>query len=292
MNSHRNKLNIIGNGFDLANGVRSSYSDFRRYLLKDKGTGKTIYSAIETLLSPNEDWSDFEYSLANMDRGVMMDVFDDVFHTFIPTEDTDDNEFSYGEYYAAIEAGMVLPHAIMYDMPIYFHKWLRQLRPSGPKWRCPIWLYKDATYLNFNYTELLETRYGIPRDRILYIHGDRRGKKENIILGHGDDCYDNFKRWWESVKDKPEYQKTVLNRKGKKIPNRRASYLVYGTDDDENKPWRSAIQYYALDKASQEIEEYFEPEFDTTSKVKCNSWTCWAMKKYRCSCMLFHVLQT
>ncbi|MGO4179670.1 AbiH family protein [Paenibacillus sp. TAF43_2] len=40
---------------------------------------------------------------------------------------------------------------------------------------------RDALYLNFNYSEFLETLYGVPKNNDLYIHSDRRGQNKKLI---------------------------------------------------------------------------------------------------------------
>ncbi len=36
----------------------------------------------------------------------------------------------------------------------------------------------------FHYTEFLETMYSVPSNNIIYIHGCRKNKKQELILGH------------------------------------------------------------------------------------------------------------
>lgn len=59
-------------------------------------------------------------------------------------------------------------------------------------------LFRNSKMLCFNYTEFVETMYGVPSENVCYIHGSRKRKKgrptEKLILGHlpgaSDDAYD------------------------------------------------------------------------------------------------------
>ena len=62
------KLFIIGNGFDLATGYETSYSNFKDYLA-EKGAKYSIsgFSLIELLTEDDFDlWKNFEENLANL----------------------------------------------------------------------------------------------------------------------------------------------------------------------------------------------------------------------------------
>jgi hypothetical protein len=43
----------------------------------------------------------------------------------------------------------------------------------------------SARFPSFNYTPTLERVYGVPRDRILHIHGYSADLRQTLILGHG-----------------------------------------------------------------------------------------------------------
>ena len=60
-----NVLYIIGNGFDLHHGVASSYASFCKWLKKHDFE---LYDLYETVCSYDALWSDFETSMAYVDR--------------------------------------------------------------------------------------------------------------------------------------------------------------------------------------------------------------------------------
>lgn len=256
-------LYIIGNGFDLANGVRSSYWNFRDYAKTCGIDGRNLVDTMETYLHHPNLWGDFESALATIDRGELMTGVEAMSEAIMTTMDEDDDDFSYADYYASIDAGLEPVRAITEDLPRIFYKWLKTLKPLPPRWECPIELDSDARYIDFNYTEFLETLYGIPSENILYIHG-RRGKgQDQIVLGHGEDPDDNYDRWWSSVKDTGEYRPSRHGKKGRRIKNRSLAYLQYGDGSIDEKAWRSNAQYHMAEEAGARIEGYFD---DTRKK--------------------------
>ena len=184
-------LYIIGNGFDLANGVRSSYRDFREHLLSLGPEGVRMAVVLESYLGASPDlWGDFEESLGFMDRGMAMDAVDDAF-------DVD------GDAECSVESGLSDMVSIEEDLPRFFLSWLRTLRAEGPVWEPPVPLERDARYIDFNYTDLLESRYGIPRGNILYIHGSVAEGGDGIVMGHGSDPGRSYGGWVSSRGDDP-----------------------------------------------------------------------------------------
>ena len=111
-----------------------------------------------------------------------------------------------------------------------------------------------ARYINFNYTEFLETLYGINKKNILYIHGNRRNKKEKLIIGHGHTSEEMFDKWYEE-------------HKGMKISSNDIVSLAYFYDGKSYKKWRSQSRYNAAMKALDRIEEYYDISAKKTQDV-------------------------
>lgn len=159
--SSRHTLYIIGNGFDLANGVRSSYRDFAKFLKKQGRDGHYLYDTMEFYLGSAPDlWGDFEASLAYLDRGKAMDSVDIIQGDLLDVKDPEDENFSAAEYFATIEMGLANLTNIQEMLLELFFKWVKTLDSDKPVWKCPVKLDYDGRYINFNYTEFLETRYG------------------------------------------------------------------------------------------------------------------------------------
>jgi hypothetical protein len=73
---------------------------------------------------------------------------------------------------------------IMRELPKRFRKWVSTLKTPNSTKPLEDILSKQSTFINFNYTESLERIYGVPKKNVWYIHGDRRDKKKELILGH------------------------------------------------------------------------------------------------------------
>lgn len=73
------------------------------------------------------------------------------------------------------------------ELPQRFRKWVETLS-IGTADRPLENMFQSGKVLCFNYTEFVETLYGIPKENVCYIHGCRRKKKyhpkERLVLGH------------------------------------------------------------------------------------------------------------
>ena len=58
------KLYVIGNGFDLWHGIPSSYAQFKEYVRR---YDRDLFDAVDSYLPADEDWSDIESALADVD---------------------------------------------------------------------------------------------------------------------------------------------------------------------------------------------------------------------------------
>ncbi len=175
-------LFIVGNGFDIMHGVPSSYWDFQKTL----GKSSELRFHLETYLRVEADklWYNFEESLSHIDAGMMLDVMD----MWLDTFDVYKNKASsMAELHCAIDAAMLPMQIITEQLPRRFRSWVESLRGDGTK-PCEHLLSGESLYLNFNYTDFLETLYNVSKSNIKYIHGCRRKEKyhpkEQLVLGH------------------------------------------------------------------------------------------------------------
>lgn len=169
-------LYIIGNGFDIMHGAKSSYWDFQKTI----GKHSEFRFHLETYLKCENLWGNFEDSLSHLDAGVMLDVVDmwlDNFGAYSPTASASD-------FYAAIDTAMSPIQVITHNLPKRFRQWVNTLSVEEEKKPFHAQIEPNARFLNFNYTEFLETVYGVKNSRINYIHGCRKNKRESLILGH------------------------------------------------------------------------------------------------------------
>lgn len=173
-------LYIIGNGFDIIHGVKSSYWNFQSTL----GKNSSLRFALETYLSTDDLWGNFEESLGHLNAGGMLDMMD----MWLDNFDAYDPDAQAADYFAAIDTAMGPANTIMNELPKRFRKWIEKVEITNHS--KSVKLNTRAEFLNFNYTEFLETEYGVNREHILYIHGCRKdrdpksGHRIPIVLGH------------------------------------------------------------------------------------------------------------
>lgn len=169
-----NTLYIVGNGFDLMHRVPSSYYYFRDSL----GKKNRLRDTIETALTAEDIWADFENALGSLNLDLMagrhtVDMWLDDFGFY---EDGGAAEFN-----MAVEAAAAPVSSLVEKLQPAFHRWVNSLKIGTDDKPLADLIHPDGKVLNFNYTEFVETLYGV--HDICYIHGSRK-KKEKLILGH------------------------------------------------------------------------------------------------------------
>ena len=254
----KDTLVIVGNGFDLAHGIPSSYYSFKKSV---KGLAKV---ALELYIDCEDLWGDFENNLAYLDREkVLWSMWE--MKSDYGVLDEEDEDFSAADFFASIEDGAWGINAIINDLPKCFRKWINSLVLNG---KPPIYdLPKNAKYLTFNYTETLESVYGIDDNQVNHIHGDRRDEKSKLVLGHGHDVDKVFDDWWNKNKDSKEFQPYRYGRKGRRFKNDNPVYLAYFLDDERKGNWHSQTNYDYIENCIRIIEDYYEGSAKKTNEV-------------------------
>lgn len=243
-------LCIIGNGFDLAHGVKSSYYDFRNFL----GENSDLREIMEAYISKPDIWGDFENSLAHLDREMLINDIDDTLTDF-NVKDDDDDDFSAADYHLAIEWAAMPAIMIEQELPVEFRKWINKLPAANNSNPLKQIINTNARFINFNYTELLETIYGVEHKNILYIHGCRKNKKEELVLGHGYNPDKLYDEWHECNEPRCKSQNNPAK-------------LAYFSDEDESlDEYKSPIRYYAIQETQQRVEEYYDNSAKKTQDV-------------------------
>lgn len=162
-------LIVVGNGFDLANELPTSYEDFRLFL---KCRNDLSVLSLEKLFPKKINgkmllWSDFEEALARPNKRQLNEL-----HELMNT----------------LEENHTWLVDILRDT---FVKWIEDICFYGPTQldkTHPFYSYlkKDNLYLSFNYTETLERFYDI--QNVLHIHGCpiHNGEETHdcVVFGH------------------------------------------------------------------------------------------------------------
>ena len=166
----RKRLFIIGNGFDLANGINTSYRSFYSYLKQNDYETFNLTCALfwDQYDETDSLWSDFEANLSAF-NSTSFDIDVD-----IQTLDI--------EHVAVADAKIArVIDAWKKNLYVMFKSWIRDIF-QGIVTVEPLANNTDI-FLNFNYTATLELLYGIPSHNILHIHNSI--ENDTLILGHG-----------------------------------------------------------------------------------------------------------
>lgn len=168
----KNRLYIIGNGFDLAHGLPTRYNpDFKEVATRNE-TNNLFW---ELYQSENPDiWSDFENLLAKPD----FDSLSEIFNGYYP-DYTSDHESDRDSIITQTDISGKLGESL-YEFASNAERTLKAIKP--------ITYYEklfsaEARFLSFNYTHTLEDIYGIQTEKILHIHGEVGGDNK-LIMGY------------------------------------------------------------------------------------------------------------
>lgn len=194
------RLYIIGNGFDLHHGLKTSYGAYKEYL---KNKNRISYDEYENIVRMNNDtidaWTDIENSLnlnyakilsSYVDRDEVEALVKDR-RTSILTARYNESEDYYGDdesdslndvlpgmgdmsivsmYGQYLNKEVELATEFIYDFTgIHLYNWLKNIDYS--KVKADLLIEKDAKFVSFNYIDTLEDYYDISSENVLHIHG-------------------------------------------------------------------------------------------------------------------------
>lgn len=169
------KLYIIGNGFDMAHGIDSSYSNFESYLWK-KHAGDMYQIDFFNENAQCDLWTDFEAALGSLDINAITPGLEAEARRNEPEEIGRQSN----QMVDIVSQGC---EALMKIYKTFFEEWVEQIDISGTE--AFVELDKSALFFTFNYTETLEEVYGVPENRILHIHNCRTSSSyDSLIVGH------------------------------------------------------------------------------------------------------------
>ena len=163
MNTKKDTLYIIGNGFDLHHGLNTSYKNFRdNVVLKAPNLWKQLIDIYGDDVTKDMWWSDFEAKLADINYNHLLNS---------------DNGVAMG--------GMKVQNFLTGQLPPLFGKWINSIKlnilPENE-----VDIDKDALFFTFNYSLVLEKKYKVNKDNIWHIHNSIE-EVDSIIVGHDSD---------------------------------------------------------------------------------------------------------
>ena len=168
-----NTLFIIGNGFDLAHGIKSSYWNFREWLGNNRSN---LIGMMDIFFSNQRDvWSSIEQALGEYNEESILD--------YCRPDEEFDYDHSLSSSARVEDSPMTFFQPVLEEFRDAFRDWVDSIEIRGIKK-----LYRlnpDSRYLSFNYTDTLETEYGITPNQVTHIHGSRLNDEEYII-GHNN----------------------------------------------------------------------------------------------------------
>lgn len=182
-------LYIIGNGFDLHHGIHSSYRYFRAWL---QTHDRNLYRMLVRLCPAEVLWWNFEEALAHLNRSFLLDSAS----IWLP-DNWDEDKDSYSELYYAEDHARNDGENLWDDIVKAFRKWVYTIKWEKDSDSKKLMLDTYARFITFNYTTFLESRYGVDRKQILYIHGKQTDSKNPPIIGHRD--IDTFDEWYKTA---------------------------------------------------------------------------------------------
>ena len=206
------KLFIIGNGFDIAHNLPTSYDNFRQYLIDEypdadqSGSaipetytgkdGEDLFANANDLVgfflyvisnaeSDGDNWCNIENSLGDLDFSSFLDDWGDY-------NGDDDNPWH--EVYRNQDNASEIAKSIL-EITTYFSEWRDTIKIDNieplPKFRDLINAEKDF-FLTFNYTMTLEELYDAKK--VCHIHGKQDGQ---LLFGHGNNS-SNYEYYMEN----------------------------------------------------------------------------------------------
>lgn len=207
------KLFIIGNGFDLAHGMKTKYSDFRQFLIDNYLNGEympyTFCDVPQTTLMPDGDelyndvdvvksilkvlddtegvdWNEVEDSLGCLQYSHFLDDYGEY--------NPEDDNYIRDTYCRNQDASKQLCGAIC-QINNYFQEWVKTIKiATTPKKEfMELISQQNDLFLNFNYTSTLQDLYNIKK--VCHIHGTVNDK---IYFGHGESYCpsEEYEKYW------------------------------------------------------------------------------------------------
>ena len=188
-NKMTDTLYIIGNGFDLHHGLRTSYANFRDdYAHKKCKLWNSLTTIFGDKLNDNMWWSDFENQLGQIDYSYGMDSHRGIVPWILEIENLLKNE-----------------------IPPLFGYWLKDINVRVAVDE-ELGINPSADFFTFNYTMLLEKAYLVDNNNVWHIHrsiDDYIKKGENPIVGHDSTLAEQASRFNEFRKTHPDFRPDI-----------------------------------------------------------------------------------
>lgn len=179
------QLYVLGNGFDLAHRLPTTYSDFRDYLEeKDWEYLWRVESFYELSSDCSREraldylWKNFEYNLGVFDGDNLID------QALSMDLGLDGGDFDIKD---TLDGHWEREYDYIKNLQSLLKEWVETINIEDILHRTNSIQIQNSLFLNFNYTLLLEEVYLIPKNQVLHIHGSIDEEYgEEPVIGHGN----------------------------------------------------------------------------------------------------------
>lgn len=172
------KLYIIGNGFDIHHGLKTQYRDYKKYLKqKDSQLVEDFDEFLDCYNIRKEDiqnWSDLEVYTQNI-------YCVDLYQILDRSIDCSETDMDRASYWHNIQFNSEDYSKWITDIGFNVKEWIQQIEYASITKDSELPIDTTATYINFNYTETLQSLYGIPDNNVFHIHGKATNE---IVFGN------------------------------------------------------------------------------------------------------------
>lgn len=168
------KLFVIGNGFDLHHGLRTSFDDFKSFIDSNYDNILTKYLYHIDIDGTIEEkrkifWSDFENNISKVNSEALFEYA--ACYLEAPSLNEKWRESYWGDYQYELST------ALQFGLEIseYLRKWIKNVELSIDdsiiEREVREMFTSDSLFFSFNYTDTLERIYRIASDKVCHIHG-------------------------------------------------------------------------------------------------------------------------
>lgn len=250
------KLYIIGNGFDLHHGLKTSYTNFRDDYVKKQSPILwndllDIYG--DTPQNDNLWWKDFENMLGKVD-----------YESLSKSRNGDALGF------------MKVRNLLKGKLPPLFGKWIKDVNSQIDASKIELMDEVDVNslFFTFNYTLLLEKAYQVKEENVWHIHGSVK-HPDDIIVGHDADAGQLVKYTQEYNRDQPRISPSYADNINQEALNgaKKVKDRIY-LQEDKFYQYSNIRHYVAMGFSFNDIDmPYIEKMWSINGQKEDADWT-------------------
>lgn len=183
------KLYLIGNGFDIHHELKTTYKDYKNYLLQQEDS--QIVRDFDKFLESKEideksieDWSQLEEYTKYIYKTDLGKILSDAIKN-------SEKDIESARYWDEIQFFSKEYSKWITGIKSHVNEWIRNVDYTNVSMNPKLPIDTTATYINFNYTETLELLYGVPDSNVFHIHG--KVGSDDLVFGNNCNPDDDIK---------------------------------------------------------------------------------------------------